>query len=153
MRATFPPPTCARREAAADSIGVQELDARAALTLGESEFFDLTGIEAATLTDLPESVTADMPAPDSLESWTQRALGGSPQLAIARLALSTAQAEVARYGALSSPQLSLVAQLANDSLHGNGDFGYADVSGRTASIGVQATIPLFTGGMRSAQPP
>jgi outer membrane protein len=77
-------------------------------------------------------------------------LGGSPQLAIARLALSTAHAGVARYRILSSPQVSLVAQLANDSLHGNGDFGYTDISGRNASVGVQATIPLFTGGMRSA---
>jgi outer membrane protein len=36
-------------------------------------------------------------------------------------------------------------------LHGNGDFGSTDITGRQASIGIQASIPLFTGGMRSAQ--
>ncbi|HVO00501.1 MAG TPA: TolC family protein [Steroidobacteraceae bacterium] len=137
--------------AAADAIDVQELDARAALTLAEADFSDLTGLDAATLADLPEGATADMPAPEPLEIWTQRALENSPQLAIARLALKTAQAEVTRNAALASPQLSLVAQVANDQLHGDGDFGYAEVNGRNASIGVQATIPLFTGGMRSAR--
>jgi outer membrane protein len=137
--------------AAADAIDVQELDARAALTLAEATFADLTGLDAAMLADLPEGATADMPAPEPLETWTQRALAGSPQLEIARLALKTAQAEVTRYAALASPQLSLVAQVASEQLHGDGDFGYAEVNGRNASIGVQATIPLFTGGMRSAR--
>lgn len=137
--------------AAADAIDVQELDARAAQTLAEADFGDLTGLDAATLADLPEGATAQMPAPEVLEAWTQRALDGSPQLAIARLALKTAQAEVTRYALLASPQLSLVVQVANDSLHGDGDYGYAEVNGRNASIGVQATIPLFTGGMRSAR--
>jgi outer membrane protein len=52
---------------------------------------------------------------------------------------------------LNSPKVSVVAQLGRESLRGNGDFGAADITGRQASIALQASIPLFTGGMRSAQ--
>jgi outer membrane protein len=68
-----------------------------------------------------------------------------------RLAVASASAQVERYGMLASPKLSVVARLGRESLQGNGDFGAADISGRQASIALQASIPLFTGGMRSAQ--
>jgi outer membrane protein len=135
----------------ADAIAVQELDARSAVTLAEAAFTDLTGLDAATLQALPESATAQMPDPDPLDVWTQRAISGSPLLAVQQRSLSTARAQVSGYGALSSPRLSLVAQLGRDSLHGNGDFGATDVTARQSSILLQASIPLFTGGMRSAQ--
>jgi outer membrane protein len=44
-----------------------------------------------------------------------------------------------------------VAQLGRESLSGSGNFGPAGVTSRQASIAVQASLPLFTGGMRSAQ--
>lgn len=138
-------------QANADSITVQELDARSAVTLTESSFADLTGLDATDLGVLPEAATADMPVPDPLASWTQRAVSASPLLAIQHLAVSTASAQVHRYEALSSPSVSLVAQVGQDAVHGNGDFGSTDITGRQAAIGIQASIPLFTGGMRSAQ--
>jgi outer membrane protein len=138
-------------QANADTIAVQELDARSAVTLSEAAFTDLTGLDATDLGVLREAATADMPAPDPLVSWTQRAISASPLLAIQHLALSTASAQVNRYDALSSPRVSLVAQVGRDSVHGNGDFGATDITERQASIGIQASIPLFTGGMRSAQ--
>jgi len=138
-------------QASADTIDVQELDARSAVTLSEAAFTDMTGLDAADLQELPDAATGEMPAPEPLESWTQRALSGSPLLVVQHLAVTTADAQLNRYGALNSPRLSLVGQIGRDSLHGNGDFGATDVSTRQASIGLQASIPLFTGGMRSAQ--
>jgi outer membrane protein len=138
-------------QASADAIGVQELDAQTALTLAEAAFTDLTGLEPVALRELPGTDSADLPTPDPLDSWTQRALAGSPQLAMQRLAVETATAQVARYGMLSSPKVSVVAQVGHESLQGNGDFGAADINARQASISLQASVPLFTGGMRSAQ--
>ena len=138
-------------QASADAIGVQELDAHTAVTLTEAAFTDLTGLEAVALKDLPDSAPTELPAPDSLDTWTQRALAGSPQMAMQRLAMATASAQVERYGRLASPKLSLVARLGGESLQGNGDFGAADITDRQASIALQASIPLFTGGMQSAQ--
>jgi outer membrane protein len=138
-------------QASADSIGVQELDAQTALALSEASFTDLTGLEPVSLKSLPESESAQLPQPEALEAWTQRALAGNPQLLVQRLAVSTASAQVSRYGLLNSPKVSVVAQLGRESLRGSGDFGAADTTGRKASIALQASIPLFTGGMRSAQ--
>jgi len=138
-------------QASADAIGVQELDARSAVTLSEATFTDLTGLDPVALKELPETEPAGLPAPDSLDSWTQRALAGSPQLALQRLAVASASAQVERYGMLASPKVSVVARVGHESLQGNGDFGAADINGREASIALQASIPLFTGGLRSAQ--
>jgi len=138
-------------QASGDAIGVQELDAQTAVVLSEAAFTDLTGLEPLALKGLPESEPAELQSPDALESWTQRALAGSPQLAIQRLVAATASAQAERYGMLNSPKLVVVAQLGRESLRGNGDFGAADITGRQASIALQASIPLFTGGMRSAQ--
>ncbi len=138
-------------QAGSDAIGVQELDAQSTATLAEAAFTDLTGLDPVSLRALPESEPADLPQGEALEAWTQRALAGNPQLAMQRLAASTAAAQVGRYGLLDSPRVSVVAQLGRESLRGSGDFGAADVTGRQASIALQASIPLFTGGMRSAQ--
>ena len=138
-------------QASSDTIGVQELDAQTAVALDEAAFGDLTGLDPVLLRVLPESEPAELPQADTLEAWTQRAVAGSPLMLMQRLAASTATAQVGRYGLLNSPRVSVVAQLGRESLRGSGDFGAADVTGRQASIALQASIPLFTGGMRSAQ--
>lgn len=138
-------------QASSDAIGVQELDAQSAAALADAAFTDLTGLDPVSLRDLPDGEPADLPQADALEAWTQRALAGSPLLRVQRLAAGTAAAQVGRYGLLDSPRVSVVAQLGRESLRGSGDFGAADITGRQASIALQASIPLFTGGMRSAQ--
>ena len=138
-------------QASADTIGVQELDAQTAVTVSEAAFTDLTGLEPTELKDLPESEPTELPAPDSLDAWTQRALAGSPQLVMQRLAVVTASAQVGRYGMLALPRVSVLVRVGRDSLQGNGDFGAAGITGRQASIALQASMSLFTGGMRSAQ--
>jgi outer membrane protein len=138
-------------EADADNLTVQELDARSAVTLSEAAFSDLTGLEAIDLGVVPEAATAELPAPDPLASWTRRAIANSPLLAIQQLTVASATAQVNRYNALTSPRVNLIAQVGRDSLHGNGDFGATDITQRDASVGIQASVPLFTGGLRSAQ--
>ena len=138
-------------QARADAIGVQQLDAQSALTLSEAAFTDLTGLDPVALKDLPDSEPQDPPAPESLDAWTQRALAGSPLLATRRLAVATASAQVDRFGLLASPKLSVIAKLGRESLQGSGDFGASDLTEREASLALQVSIPLFTGGLRSAQ--
>ena len=138
-------------QATADSVGVQQLEARDALALAQAGFTDLTGLDAGSLQPPAPDAGLDAAPPESLETWTQRALAGNPQLAAQRLAAERAGAEVGRYGALTSPRLSIVAQAGREALSGDGDFGSAGVTQRQAAVALQASIPLFTGGMRSAQ--
>jgi len=138
-------------QANADAIAVQELDARSALSLSEAAFTDLTGLDPVKLRSVKAEATADLPATEPLSSWTQRALDHSPQLAIGRLAVASAAAQVKQYDALNAPRVSLVAQVGRDYLHGGGQTAATDITTRDASVGVQISIPLFTGGLRSAQ--
>ena len=138
-------------QASADAIGVQQLDARNALLLAEAAFHDLTGLDTAALADLRPTAGRDAPAPESLDAWTRRALAGNAELALQRIAGERATAERTRYGLFLSPRVSVLAQAGRESLRGDGDFGAANVTGRQASVALQASVPLFTGGMRSAQ--
>ncbi len=138
-------------QAMADATGVQQLDARNTLALAQAAFNDLTGLDAANLARVQAGTGADAPASEGLDTWTRRALAGSPMLAQQRLAQERAAAGVGRYGVLTAPRISLVAQAGRESLRGDGDFGAANVTGRQASVALQASVPLFTGGMRSAQ--
>ena len=138
-------------QAMADAIGVQQLEARNTLALAQAAFSDLTGLDAGNLARVQAGTGADAPAPEGLDTWTRRALAGSPLLAQQRLAQERAAADVGRYGVLTAPRISLVAQAGRESLRGDGDFGAANVTGRQASVALQASVPLFTGGMRSAQ--
>ena len=138
-------------QANADAIDVQALDARSAVTLSEAAFTDLTGLDAEPLGELAESMTTELPAFGPLDAWLQRAQTGSPRLAIQQLAVNTATAQANRYDALNSPRVSLVAAVGQDSLHGDGDFGSSRIDGRKAGVGIQVSMPLFTGGMRTAQ--
>jgi outer membrane protein len=138
-------------QARADAIQVQQLDAQSAVTLSEAAFTDLTGIDAVLLKSLPASEPVELPTIEALTLWTERALADNPGLAMQQVAVETAAAEFDRYDMKIAPKVSLIAQLGNESLRGSGDFGAAAVTSRQASIALQASVPLFTGGMRSAQ--
>jgi outer membrane protein len=138
-------------QAGADATGVQELEAGSALVLSEAAFTDLSGLEPGDLAALPDAATDELPPPEPLETWLARAAANSPLLASQQLATASATAQLSRFSALSAPRVSLVAQFGHESLQGSGDFGATDITGRQASIALQASIPLYTGGGRSAQ--
>jgi outer membrane protein len=138
-------------QASADAVGIQELDAKIAVTLAEAAYTDLTGLDPADIGSLPEAATEDLPEVEGLDVWTQRVLGNSPELRISALAIDTASAQVTRYTGLGAARMSLVAQWADDSLSGSGAFGAAQVSSRQQSVAVQVSLPLYTGGMRHAE--
>ena len=138
-------------QASADAIDVQALDAQSAVALSEAAFTDLTGLQATSLGELAMGDAMELPGSGPLDTWLQRAQQGSPRLAIQQLALNSATAQADRFDALNSPTVNLVASLGQDSLHGDGDYGSSRVDGRQAGVGIQVSVPLFTGGMRSAQ--
>jgi outer membrane protein len=62
-----------------------------------------------------------------------------------------AQQEVAKFSALGSSTLDVVAQAGQDRLSGSGDFGSASNTSNQRMLGLQWTLPLYTGGYRSAR--
>jgi outer membrane protein len=138
-------------QASADAVGVQELDAMTAVTVAEAAYTDVTGLDPTELGSLPEAATEDLPVPEALDVWTQRVVSKNPELQIRELAVETAKAQTTRYSGLAAARVSLVAQLTGDSQTGNGAFGPIEINSRQQDISLQIVLPLFTGGMRSAE--
>lgn len=137
--------------ARAETIKAQLMAAETELQIRQNAFSDLTGMSAqglATLRPASDPAVNDLP---SLETWLAEAAANNPQLLIQAKNQSVTKEEAAKHSALGAPTLDLVAQLGRDRLHGGGDFGSAENESNTRMIGVQLTIPLFTGGYRSAR--
>lgn len=99
-----------------------------------------------------------LPAPDrkadaldSLQVWLGRAASGSPTLRLAEANLRSAEQEARKTDAALSPSLDLVAHVGQERLSGSGDFGSASNRTNNRGVGLQLSVPLYTGGTRSAQ--
>lgn len=131
-------------------IRAQMLAAQSDLQVKRSLLADSTGLNAATLSArLPAAQAVTQTRP--LEPWLREADAANPTIRSQMLAVEVARQEAARYSLRSSASVDLVAQAGHDRLGGNGDFGSASNSGTNRLIGIQLTVPLFTGGYRDAK--
>jgi outer membrane protein len=137
--------------ARAATVKAQVMAAEMDLQVKQAAFTDLTGQELPALATLESAPNI---APSSLapvENWIAEASLHNPLLLIQAKKQAVALEEAAKHSALGMPTLDLVAQMGRDRLAGSGDFGNAENSSGNRMIGVQLTIPLYTGGYRSAQ--
>lgn len=140
-------------EAAArvEAIKAQVLLADTQSQLARAALADITGltqIEPQPVAPASDVMQQDLPA---LAEWLAQAKANNPQLRMQRAGTDVARQEAAKFVALASPALDLVAQVARDTLHGNGDYGAAGNRLNNAVIGLQLTVPLYSGGYRSAR--
>ncbi len=133
------------------NLQAQRLAAQADLDVKRRQLADATGLPAAGLdARLPAAAWTD-PA-QALTVWQEQADAGNPGIRLQQLAADAARAEADRYRAAASARVELVAQAAQDRLSGSGDFGGGARNKETrAMLGVQLTVPLYTGGYRSAK--
>lgn len=145
-------PVTDTHEAAArvEAIKAQVLAAQTQVQLAQTALADATGLAAADLQTLAPGAAGPQEA-QALEQWLADARARNPRLLMQRAGTEVAQQEVAKFDALASPSLDLVAQVAQDRLNGSGDYGSASNGMNNALIGLQLTVPLYTGGYRSAK--
>lgn len=133
------------------AIRAQVLAAKTDLQLKRSRLADSTGMpEAMLATRLPAATTAQVRLP-GLDQWLTQADGANHGLRLRRLAATIADKEASKFSLRASPTVDLVAQAGRDRLSGHGDFGSAANSGANRLIGVQLSIPLYSGGYRDAK--
>lgn len=145
-------PITAVHEANAQSaqLQAQRLAAQTDLDIKRRELADATGLA-------PESLQARLPlalqpAAQAEALWQEQAVAGNPGIRLQQLAADIARAEADKHRASASPKLDLVAQAGQDRLSGSGDYGGGARNKQTnAMLGVQLTVPLYTGGYRSAK--
>lgn len=86
-----------------------------------------------------------------LPQWLSAAEAANPALQMKRLEVAVHEQEVRRYSLLASSSLDVVGEVSRDKLSGSGDFGPASNLSHTGMVGIQLTIPLYTGGMQSSK--
>ncbi len=146
-------PVTDMREAQArlDAILAQELATQSDLELKRAAFTDLTQLQAGNLDRFASARTLSVAELEPLENWLSRAAERSPVITLLSLGAENAKDEIEKYKALTSPKVDIVAQIGMDRTRGSGDFGYAQTAMSNRVVGIQVSIPLFTGGMRDAK--
>lgn len=137
--------------ARAAAVKAQMLAADADLQVKQEAWSDLTELPAVQVPlGVPSNVLAP-PVIGSLELWLSKAQARNPGLQKRVAGVALAKQEAAKFSVKASPKLDLVLQVGRNRLSGNGDFGAASNTSNERMIGLQLTIPLYTGGYRSAR--
>lgn len=137
--------------ARAEAIAAQVLALETDLQLKQAVFADATGLApdaAGLMSPAAASAAADTPP---LATWLADAEMHNPRLRMQIAAVEVARQEAAKSSGALAPSVDLVAQIGRERLSGNGDFGSASNAAGNRMIGVQLTVPLYTGGLREAR--
>lgn len=134
------------------AVRAQMLAAESDVLIKRNLLADTTGLPAQALAArLPGGGAEDRPPLQPLEFWQDEAQSGNPEIRIQLLAAEAAKHEAAKYSLRSSATIDLVAEVGRDRLSGRGSFGPAGNSGNTWAVGIQLSVPIYTGGYRSAK--
>lgn len=141
------------REAQADydNVCAEEIAARNELVLRQGQFADLTGLPSTDL--IPLSSKADLQAlrRADLASLTQTAIQNNPGVTVGILGKQIAAREADRARAANSPRLDMVARYDSQRIDGSNADGNASLDTHRGWVGLQLTVPLYTGGLTSAR--
>jgi outer membrane protein len=136
-------------------LRAQVVAAQSDLQIKRDLLADSTGVAATDLsTRLPAGPArkGDNAAPPGpLDAWLAQAQTGNSSIRAQVLALELARQEAGKFSQRASASVDLVAQAGRDRLSGSGDFGSAGNTARQSLIGVQLSLPLYTGGYRNAK--
>ena len=133
-----------------ETVNAELISAESELQLKLATLADATGIPPEKLKVM--NPTGELlSAGKNLDEWLTEVSQNNPELRMSQKRMEIAREESTRYGALASPTLDLVGEISHDHLSGSGDFGAASNTGRNALLGIQLTIPLYTGGYRNAR--
>ena len=102
---------------------------------------------------LPNSIVLKEPLPklDEVAVWLEKARNQNTELRMQSLAVQNAQAKANEYALGASASLDLIGQIGRQKLTGDGDYGRASNRENTSMVGVQLTVPLYTGGYNGAK--
>jgi outer membrane protein len=134
-----------------DAIVASELSAQNDLQVKQAAYQQLTNLDPENLSPLTEGREALPPTPAEPQQWLEQARSESLNVIAQQLGLQVSNIEIKLYRLASSPKLALVASY--DKQWDGASTSYPGYTNQTnqATIGLQLTIPLFTGGYRSSK--
>ncbi|KAB7627819.1 TolC family outer membrane protein [Alkalilimnicola sp. S0819] len=136
-------------QARLDLTEAQGLNARNELTLAGERLRRLTGTAADNIVGLRPAFVTLAPEPAAPEPWAEQAREGSLRVRLRQADWELAREEVQRQRAQRYPKVDLVARYGEESQERTA-FG-PELRAEQRSIGVELSVPLYTGGAVSSQ--
>ena len=134
-----------------DTVKVRALDASNNLAVKKLALQDLFGGVVNIEKSKINLNVAQLSLPN-LETHVGKLKSQNIQLQMLSTQEKAAKEEAEKYGAAASPKLDAVAQSSKDNLSGSGNFGPAsNTATNNYLVGLQLSIPLYTGGYRTAK--
>lgn len=137
-------------QARLDLVIASEVNLRNELQLAEDALARIIAERPGTLAELPGDVTLPAPVPNRLDEWTTQAAHAGLSVANADLQTRIAQAEIDIARGQHAPTVDFVARTGSASDYGVEGYRAGNRSLDT-TVGVQVSIPIFTGGEISSQ--
>jgi len=132
-------------QARLDQVVAKEVSAQSTLTASQAQYQELTGVPAIGLATLRPFVPTP-PLPDDLQAWQAKGAQSNSRVLVKQAELVIAGVETTRYRLSGRPTLDLVASVAATGQSGNLSPAVAPEGSRSAAIGLQFNMPLYTGG-------
>lgn len=129
-----------------DSVLTREVSSQSTLAMRQAQYQELTGVPGEGLADFAAGFVALPPQPDSLAAWQAKGLDGNARVLARRSELAIASAEIDKYRLSGRPTLDLVASYTYQGRNGGSSPAISPDSSRAAMLGVQFSMPLYTGG-------
>ncbi|MDE2395052.1 MAG: TolC family protein [Burkholderiales bacterium] len=131
-------------------LRARHLAAHADTESAREDLADSTGLPAAGLQALLPGNAPVAPGA-TLDTWLAEARSGNPEIRLRELEGEIARVDATRYSRAAAPSVDLVAQAGREHLSGSGDFGSGAYGATNAMVGIQLSVPLFSGGYREAR--
>ncbi|CAL62831.1 Putative type I secretion outer membrane efflux TolC protein [Herminiimonas arsenicoxydans] len=128
-----------------DLATAQEFAAQSDLDIKRAALQQIIGKPAAELAPLRTGVALQTPQPAQLEPWVSSAEQQNFDVAGKQLALEIAKRDITRNRAGHYPTVDLVASRSDSNQRNTTVQGLSNGTGPTNSVGVQWSIPLFSG--------
>ena len=136
-------------QASFDAVVAQEFALQSDLELKRALFSDLTGLPASNLARLNPHPMLEALRPRDLQSLIDQGESQNPRMQMSRIGQEISSLEIDKHRASNAATVDLVAQYGQQNMVGSGDS--SSTRNRSGWIGIQLNVPIFTGGMRSAQ--
>ncbi|MCK2042835.1 TolC family outer membrane protein [Chromohalobacter sp. TMW 2.2308] len=134
-------------QASYDLARSQRISAENDLQVSFEALERLTGKRYDSIDALSDDIPIESPEPAGRDNWIQMAIANNPNVQAAQAAVDVSQAEVEQAEAGHKPTLSAFANYN----YSDSDQDYLDGHNTDTQVGLQASLPIYSGGTTSAQ--
>jgi outer membrane protein len=131
-----------------DTIAAQELAAQNTLEIKIRAIEQLVGKVYRYLAPLGSGLVLELPEPANMDQWLEFSLANNPQLQSRQALFDSSQQEVYKNFAAHLPTVDLVASRGRNE---NASFTLIDNLTTSQTIGIQVSVPIFSGGTTQAR--